>query len=362
MYNTLIKELSLIMKGLKKILYFPLFLAIFISLISCNKNNSTNTSNDKLSKTEYFMGTVLTITLYDTNNEEIIEKAFKRVKEIEALVSINTEGTELDKVNEKAGIEPVKVSNDTFNIVKKGLEYTKETKGYFDISIGPIVKLWSIGLPEAKIPTKEEISDKLQYINYDNIILDEKNQSIFLKEKGMILDLGAIAKGYTADEISSILIEEGITRAIIDLGGNVFALGEKSENTPWKIGVQNPDATRGEIVGILSIKNKSIVTSGIYERFIEDDLGNRYHHILSPFTGYPYDNEVAGVTIISNKSIDGDALSTSLFAMGVEKGLEFANNRENIEAIYITKDNKIYLSEGVRDMFQLTNEDFTLEN
>lgn len=346
------------MRNSKNIFSITLLLILSLTLLSCDKKEE---DTQPLSKTEYFMGTVLTVTLYDNKDEQIFDKAFDRVKEIESLVSINKQGTELDKVNENAGITPVKVSDDTYTIVKRGLEYTNLTKGFFDITVGPIVKLWSIGLPEANLPSQEAITEKLKYIDYNNLILNDQDKSIYLKEKGMVIDLGGIAKGYTADQISSILKEEGVTKAIIDLGGNVYALGEKAEGTPWKIGVQNPIESRGEIIGSLSISNKSIVTSGIYERYYEKD-GNKYHHILSPFNGYPYENEIAGVTIVSNLSMDGDALSTSVFAMGVEKGLEFVNSQPDVDAIFITKNNEIYLSNGLHDIFKQTNQDFKLMN
>ncbi|MBS5926306.1 MAG: FAD:protein FMN transferase [Clostridium sp.] len=337
-----------------------LLIGIFLifSLIGCTNSND---DSKPLSKTEYFMGTVVTVTLYDNKSEKIIDKAFEEVKKIEQLVSINMEGTELDEVNNNAGIKPVKVSDDTYNIIKKGLEYSSLTNGSFDITIGPLVKLWSIGLPEAKVPTIEEIKEKIQYINYNDVELNNSEKTVFLKKPGMIIDLGGIAKGYTADVIAQTLKDEGVEKAIIDLGGNIYALGEKAENTLWRIGIQNPDQTRGEIVGSINVKDKSIVTSGIYERFIEQD-GVKYHHILSPKSGYPYDNEIAGVTIISDKSIDGDALSTSVFSMGITKGLEFINSLPDTEAIFITKDHKIYLTEGSKEIFKLTNDDFQIIN
>lgn len=337
-----------------------LLIGIFLifSLIGCTNSND---DSKPLSKTEYFMGTVVTVTLYDNKSEKIIDKAFEEVKKIEQLVSINMEGTELDEVNNNAGIKPVKVSDDTYNIIKKGLEYSSLTNGSFDITIGPLVKLWSIGLPEAKVPTIEEIKEKIQYINYNDVELNNSEKTVFLKKPGMIIDLGGIAKGYTADVIAQTLKDEGVEKAIIDLGGNIYALGEKAENTLWRIGIQNPDQTRGEIVGSINVKDKSIVTSGIYERFIEQD-GVKYHHILSPKSGYPYDNEIAGVTIISDKSIDGDALSTSVFSMGITKGLEFINSLPDTEAIFITKDHKIYLTEGSQEIFKLINDDFQIIN
>ena len=346
------------MKNRNKVISLLIGIFLIFSLIGC-----TNSKDDSkpLSKTEYFMGTVVTVTLYDNKSEKIIDKAFEEVKKIEQLVSINMEGTELDEVNNNAGIKPVKVSDDTYNIIKKGLEYSSLTNGSFDITIGPLVKLWSIGLPEAKVPTLDEIKGALKYINYKDVEINDSEKTVFLKKPGMIIDLGGIAKGYTADVIAQTLKDEGVEKAIIDLGGNVYALGEKAENTLWRIGIQNPDQTRGEIVGSINVKDKSIVTSGIYERFIEQD-GVKYHHILSPETGYPYDNEIAGVTIISDKSIDGDALSTSVFSMGVAKGLEFVNSLPDIEAIFITKDHKVYLTEGSQEIFKLTNDDFEIMN
>lgn len=346
------------MKRRNKLISLLLGIILIFSLVGCSKNSNNTTP---LSKTEYFMGTVVTVTLYDNKDEKIINKAFDEVKKIEQLVSINMEGTELDEVNANAGIKPVKVSNDTYDIIKKGLEYSKLTNGSFDITIGPIVKLWSIGLPEAKVPTNDEIKEKLKYINYNDVEINDNDHTVFLKKPGMIIDLGGIAKGYTADIISQTLKNEGVEKAIIDLGGNIYALGEKDKNTLWRIGIQNPDQTRGEIIGSITVKNKSIVTSGIYERFIEND-GKRYHHILSPETGYPYENDIAGVTIISDKSIDGDALSTSVFSMGINKGLEFVNSLPDIEAIFITKNQEIYLTEGAQEIFKLTNTDFKIMN
>ena len=346
------------MKNRNKVISLLIGIFLIFSLIGC-----TNSKDDSkpLSKTEYFMGTVVTVTLYDNKSEKIIDKAFEEVKKIEQLVSINMDGTELDEVNNNSGIKPVKVSDDTYNIIKKGLEYSSLTNGSFDITIGPLVKLWSIGLPEAKVPTLDEIKGTLKYINYKDVEINDSEKTVFLKKPGMIIDLGGIAKGYTADVIAQTLKDEGVEKAIIDLGGNIYALGEKSENTLWRIGIQNPDQTRGEIVGSINVKDKSIVTSGIYERFIEQD-GVKYHHILSPESGYPYDNEIAGVTIISDKSIDGDALSTSVFSMGITKGLEFINSQPDTEAIFITKDHKIYLTEGSQEISKLTNDDFEIMN
>lgn len=327
-------------------------------LTSCSKDNK---ASEPLSKSELLMGTVVSVTLYDNKDEKILDEVFNKVKELESTLSINENGTLVDKINESAGIEPVKVDPDTYTLIKKGVEYSKLSNGLFDITVGPIVKLWNIGLPEAKVPTQEEINSKLPLVGYNDLELNDTEKTIFLKRKGMMIDLGGIAKGYTADVISNILSNNNVKSAIIDLGGNIYAHGEKVNGESWKIGIQNPFSDRGGTVGTITVKNKSVVTSGIYERYIEQD-GVKYHHILSPSTGYPYDNEIAGITIVSNESADGDALSTSVFAMGVDEGIKFVNTLSDIDAIFVTKDNKIYITDGIRDIFKLTNTDFTLAN
>ncbi|MEG2867679.1 MAG: FAD:protein FMN transferase [Terrisporobacter sp.] len=326
--------------------------------IGCSKNNKVT---EPLTRTEALMGTVVKVTLYDSDDLKVLDKAFDRVREIEKSVSINDVGTILDEVNNYSGIHPVKVDEDTFTIVKKGIEYAKLSNGLFDITIGPLVKLWSIGLPEARVPSKEEIESVLGYINYTDIELNENDKSIFLKNPNMLIDLGGIAKGYAADEISEVLTENGVNSAIIDLGGNVYTHGTKVTGEDWNVGIQNPISTRGDILGTIKVNNKSIVTSGTYERFIEED-GVKYHHILNPKTGYPYENNISGISIISDKSIDGDALSTSVFAMGLEYGLEFIESQQNVEAIFVTTDKKVYLSSGMKTVFNLTNTEFQLAN
>ncbi len=343
---------------LKNIIISLLLIFSLTILIGCSNNNKVV---EPLSESELLMGTVVSVSLYDKQDQEILDKVFTKVKELESILSINEAGTLVDKINEEAGINPVKVDDDTYTIIKKGIEYSELSNGLFDITVGPIVKLWNIGLPEAKVPTQAEIDEKLPLIGYSDIELNDNDKTIYLKRKGMIIDLGGIAKGYTADVISDILTEEGVKSAIIDLGGNIFAHGKKVNGDDWRIGIQDPYSQRGDKVGVITVSNKSIVTSGIYERYIEKD-GIKYHHILSPLTGYPYENEIAGITIVSDKSVDGDALSTSVFAMGVEEGMNFVNSIDGIDAIFVTKDNKVYITNGLKDIFTLTNGDFTLEN
>ena len=339
----------------KIVIFISLILMIFI--VGC----STKDVDNPISRTEIIMGTTVGVTLYENGSEEVLDKVFKRVQEIENLVSINKEETEIDKLNENAGISPVKLSDTSFEIIEKALYYSKLSSGGYDLTVGPLVKLWSIGLPEAKVPSQEEIEEIIKNIDYTKVELNKDTKEVFLSQKGMLLDLGSIAKGYAADEIVKILKEENINSAIIDLGGNIYALGLKEGNKNWKIGIQNPFDNRGKIVGSLEVSNKTVVTSGVYERYIEQD-GQTYHHILNPETGYPYETDIAGVSIIADKSIDGDALSTLVFTKGLEKGLELVENIDGVDAIFITNNKEVYVTKDLKDNFKITNEEFILKN
>ncbi|WP_353096638.1 FAD:protein FMN transferase [Tissierella praeacuta] len=319
---------------------------------------------EPISRTEFLMNTVMTIKIYDNNDEKILEQVFSRLKEIENRMSATLENSDVDKINENAGIKPVTVNEDTYFVIDEAKHYAEISNGASDPTIGTLVNLWNISSGEknrTSIPSVEEVEENKSYVNYKNLELLDDNQ-VFLKEKNMRIDLGSIVKGYAADEVNRILTENGVKSAIIDLGGNVFAHGEKLDSSYWKIGIQDPFEFTGNYLGILEVKNSSIVTSGDYERFFEYK-GKRYHHILDAKTGYPAENEITGVCVISNKSIDGDALSTTLFVLGLDKGKDLVNSLEDVEAMFITKDKSIYISKNLKDKFTLGKENtsFTIK-
>lgn len=340
----------------KAISFFVAILLVF-SFIGCAEKKKA----EPIHRTELFMGTAIKVTVYDKQDEEILDKVFKRIIEIEDLVSINKDNTEITNLNKNAGIKGVKLSEDSFNIIKKGLEYSKLSNGGYDVSIGPLVKLWSIGLPEAKVPNKDEIKNVINKIDYKKVKVNDETKEVFLEDKGMMLDLGSIAKGYAADEIVKVLKENNVKQAIIDLGGNIYALGLKDGDKDWKVGIQDPFTERGNVVGSVEVSNKSVVTTGIYERFIEKD-GVKYHHILNPKDGYPYKTDIAGVSIIADKSVDADGLSTLVFTKGLNEGIKFIEDLDGIDAIFITNDRKVYTTKGIKDNFKMINESFTLSN
>ncbi|KMT60219.1 thiamine biosynthesis lipoprotein ApbE [Listeria fleischmannii 1991] len=335
---------------------------IFILLLSAcsNKEGQVELLDQPYSKTEFLMGTVVTLKVYDKGKEQAIDKSFDRIKTLAAEITTSDAGkSEIDKVNQNAGIKPVEVTPDMFYLVKEGIQYSKASFGDFDITVGPLTDLWHIGFPDAKKPTEAEIKQVLPLIDYKKVEMNEANQTIYLPEKGMALDLGGIAKGYIADEVNKVMKKQGVTSAIIDLGGNIFVRGDNPKGGDWTIGIQNPFEARGKSIGKLPGSDVSVVTSGIYERYLELD-GVKYHHILSPFTGYPFNNELAGVSIVSKKSIDGDGLSTAVFIKGVKGGMDYVDTFSDVEAIFVTKDKKVYVTDGLKDQFKLTDKSFKM--
>ena len=312
-------------------------------------------------KTEFLMGTIVTLKIYDEGKEEVLETAFDRIKYLAAHITVNEneKRSEIDEINRKAGIEPVKVTKDIYELIEAGEAYSVDTEGTFDITIGPLTNLWRIGFPDARKPEQSEIDAVLPLIDYEQVELNKKDQTVYLKNQGMQLDLGAIAKGFITDEVVEVLKDNGVTTAIVDLGGNIYVLGNNPSGRDWTVGIQDPLSSRGETIGKMTETNRSIVTSGIYERYLEVD-GETYHHLLNPDDGYPFNNDIAGVSIVTEKSIDGDGLSTSLFSKGIQDGLQFIEQYEGAEAIFVSTDNKVYITSGLKGNFELTNDEFKL--
>jgi FAD:protein FMN transferase len=309
----------------------------------------------------YTLGTIIQLKVYGDNDEKAIDEAIAKLNEIDDKMSVFKDYSEVSNINKSAGISPCKVSEDTYLVIKKAVEYSKLYDGVFDPTIRPIVSLWGINTKNSKIPEASEIKSDIKLINYKDIILNDKVRSIKLKYKNQAIDLGGIAKGFAADEVKNILIKNKIENAIIDLGGNIYVLGNKTDGALWNVGIQDPLKARGEYVGIVSAADKSIVTSGNYERYFMNE-GKRYHHIIDPSTGYPSENGVISVTVISDYSINGDALTTCAYVMGLDKGLKLIGSIKGTDAIFITEDKKIYATPGIKDTFKLTNEEYTYEN
>ncbi len=344
--------------NIKKTIYILVLLGTVLFFVSsCSKRPVEMQTQSFL-----MLGTVCKISIYDHPSEEAFSKAFARIREIEMRMSLHTQESEIAKVNAQAGISAVSVSPDTFTVISKALEIAKLSNGAFDPTIGPIVKAWDIGGDNPRRPSDEELSSLLPLVDYTQVVLEEEDHRVYLSQKGMVLDLGGIAKGYAADQAAQVLRTFGIEQAIINLGGNVLVLGTKNGTEPWKIGIQNPEEDRGSYVMVVSLDDTSLVTSGPYERFLVLE-GETYHHILDTTTGYPVDSDFTSASIITHSSILADALSTSVYTLGFEKGMALINQLEGVEAIFFTEDKQVLLSDGIKQgtiPFTISNENYSL--
>jgi len=306
---------------------------------------SVSCTQQETSHTDFALGTVCSVTLFEKGQKNIYDEIFSRIREIENLMSVNIAASDVSRINAAAGIEAVQVQEDTFKVIERALYFAELSGGAFDPTVGPLVSLWDInGKP--RVPSKEEINAVLPLINWRNMEMYARLNSVYLTQRGMAIDLGSIAKGYAADEAAKIIKSHNINRAKIDLGGNIIMIGARHDNTPWKVGIQDPGENRGSIIGILQIPEKTVVTSGVYERNFQED-GMIYHHLLSVTDGYPINNGLLSVTIIADISMDADALSTAVFVLGYEKGLSLLNNYKEAQAVFVFKDKRVIAAPGV---------------
>ncbi len=309
------------------------FLAVLLYFL--NTNQSTN----PISKTELVLGTVSTITIYDSNNIDHLDKCFEICREYEKIFSTTDTDSELYQLNQTFELqskESILISKELFTLLESSIHYSQISNGSFDPTIAPLSLLWNFSNSTTP-PSDSQISKNLQLIGYKNITCS--NNTVSNNLTGIKLDLGGIAKGYIADRLKDYLISQDIQSAIIDLGGNILCIGEKQKDTPFRIAIKKPFDTSSPLA-TLSIKDKSIVTCGIYERYYEyNDI--LYHHILDPKTGYPVQNNLHSVTIISNDSITADALSTTCFCLGLENTITLLEEFPDVHAIFVTNDNQI---------------------
>jgi thiamine biosynthesis lipoprotein len=307
------------------------------------------------SRAEFVLGTVCSVTLFDQADDRVYQDIFSRIRKIENRMSVNIPGSEINRINAAAGKASVPVHDDVFEVIRQALHTAEISGGAFDPTVGPLVSLWGVGGDNPRVPSPAEIDVALSLVNWRDVELDHRMRGVFLKRQGMALDLGAIAKGYAADEAAAIIKKAGINRAVIDLGGNIVTCGEKKNKSLWRVGIQNPVEKRGAYTGVVQVAERSVVTSGVYERFFEAD-GERYHHIFSPSLGYPVNNGLLSVTIITSGSVDADALSTAVFVMGYEKGRALIESLSGTEAVFIFEDLSVRKTPGAD--FTLTDKTF----
>lgn len=295
------------------------------------------------------MGTKIQITVQHEKPEEVLNEIVIRLEEYKDRFSANDNHSELMQVNKNAGIKPVKVNPSLYKLIKIGKKHSVPVDSSLNITIGPLVKAWNIGFKDAHVPSEEEIESLLHKTNPNDIILDHKKQTVLLKHTGMFIDLGAVAKGFIADLVIKDFKSMGVSAGLINLGGNVMTYGRapKHQDGYWRIGIQHPFLPRGNYMRILKVKNQSVVTSGIYERKLTIN-GKTYHHILDRSTGYPIETDIASLTIVSNKSLDGEIWTGRLFGQSVEMIMGTLELLEGVEGIVITKNGELHCSEALK--------------
>ena len=339
----------------------------------CQNTTGTSTATEKepISISSIKLNTAIQITIYDSQDKSLLDDCLALCDRYELIFSRTNENSELYKLNHRKDTSdkdpnadgqtipyPISGTADTWHIsedlaslLSQGLSITRESDGAFDIAIAPLTSLWDFTAEDPKVPDDAAIQKALPLCSSDGVTIDD--QDITLPSDDIQFDVGAIAKGYIADRMKDLLVKKGVNSAIINLGGNVLCIGSKPNGTPFKIGIQKPFADRNETEAVMDITGKSVVSSGIYERCFKQG-GKLYHHILNPQTGYPYENGLISVTIISDQSVDGDALSTTCFALGLEDGLKFAE-KKGVQAVFITEDYELHYTDGFQDEINVTD-------
>ena len=303
---------------------------------------------DLSSRSERLMGTTITVSICDPQADELLAHCFELLRSYEHRFSANDASSELMEVNHQAGVAPVQVHPDLFELIALGTLHSQAKNSHLNIAIGPLVQTWRIGFSDARRPAPEEIEQVLLKIDPQQIQLDQENYTVFLKRPGMKIDLGALAKGYSADLIATYLRGKGIKDALIDLGGNILTVGQHPiKQQPWRIGIQNPVEKRGNHLLVLSVKDKSVVTSGIYERHLEVD-GQSFHHIFDSATGYPVETDLASITILSDRSVDGEIWTTRLFGDSPTSILNTVESLPGIETLLVSQSGKIAYTSGLQ--------------
>lgn len=328
-------------------------LAIFLSLGLYIKINEKN-ELDSVRQTRFMMGTVAEINIMGTKEDlkksaDIFTALFAELARLEDLFTIREQANQLGVSNLK--------DEEVFLVSQKSQAISWLSNGAWDITVGPIVKLWNIKPgQDNKVPGSKEIEQALDLVSYKKMHLDEGKVSF--EKDGMFADYGGIAKGYAADKLAAMLRDRGVENAFINLGGDIYALGKNMiKESPWTFGIQDPLAPMGTYLATIKLADKSLVTSGSYERFFEE-AGKIYHHLFDPRTGWPAENDLMSVSLISPTSLEGDALATAAFVLGLEEGLELIEGYPDTEGIFITKDKEIWLTSEINDdIFKLIKDD-----
>ncbi len=321
-----------------------IYMIVITALLTLSAGCSSH-STAPISKTAFALDTVITVTVYHAKEEALLDSCLALCSDYEALLSKTIPTSDIGRINAAAG-QPVEVSDDTIYLLQRAIYYRELSDGLFDVTIKPTASLWDFNSKAAienavEPPSKAALTAALPHVGYHNIRIS--GNTVTLLDPDASIDLGGIAKGYIADRLKAYLLGQGVESAIIDLGGNILTVGNKPDGSPFRIGVKRPFDTSGDIITSVNITDQSVVTSGIYERCFTYD-GTLYHHVLSPSTGYPVENDLSSVSIIAASSVDCDALSTVCLLLGLEEGQKLIESLPDTEAVFITKDNRIHFT------------------
>lgn len=323
--------------------FFPVLVAVLCLLAGC----STQAEPEKYEKTTLYFDTVITISFYaQGDGDALMERCLQMCDAFEKTFSRTDENSELYAVNHRTQ-NRVEVSSGIAELVGVGLEYYEKTGGKFDITVAPLSDLWDFKSEDAHVPKEQDIQEALKKVDASKVHV-EGNTLVFDSPDTMI-DLGALVKGYAADALKTYLTGAGVQSGLINLGGNVLAIGAKPDGSSWRIGIQKPFADYSETATVVEVEDQTVVSSGIYERCFEED-GKIYHHILDPDTGYPVENDIEGVSVICSSSLMGDALSTSCLAVGTQDAQELIARTEGAEAVFVLKNGELlYTDESQKE-------------
>ena len=295
----------------------------------------------------FAMNTYMTFTVYGEDAQAALQEAEECIQQVEGLWSVTDEDSEIYQANHSGG-QPVTVSEETAEIISFALEMAQRTGGALDPTIYPVLTAWGFTTDSKQVPSQQQIAQLLEQVGYDRIQL---NGSELTVPDGMELDLGAVGKGYTADLVTEILRRHGVTSALISLGGNIQAIGSRPDGSDWRLGIRAPWESGN--LGVLTVSDAAVVTSGGYENYFDDEQGNIYWHILDPSTGYPADSGLQSVTIVGREGRMCDALSTALFVMGAQSAEQYWRENGGFEMLLVTDSGEILITEGIAENFTL---------
>ena len=344
--NTKRKKAAII---LKRIAVAAMCVILAAGMTACGKKADSAQSesvseNDKYSSDIFAMDTYMSLTAYGAKAEDAVTEAIHEIQRLDAMFSVGNTDSDVTTANMQGSAT---VSDETAYLVEQSLEISRKTDGAFDITIYPVMELWGFTTKNYKVPQADELQETLKRVSYENVSL--KDHELVLKNNAQI-DFGGIAKGYTSSRVMQIFKEYGIEHGMVNLGGNVQTLGTKTDGTAWRVAIQSPQGGN-QYLGVLETSDQAVITSGGYERYFEEN-GVTYHHIIDPKTGYPSDSDLTSVTIVCADGTKADALSTSFFVMGLQKAESFYENTDlDFDVILLTKDNQIYISEGIAQNF-----------